>query len=283
MQFTMYSRFNATLAKLGAPATADYAANLGFSSVEVLEVTSPGHPSVIPDRETAKTVRQALAERGLTVACYSVGTCIYRSPEAEESLKYQAEIASELGSPFLHHTLVPWLKLPENAPTFDEALENVADAAARIAEYAAPLGVTCLYEDQGLYANGVDGFGRFYREIKKRTNNVGVCGDVGNVLFVDESPVPFFREFIGEIRHVHIKDYLYKTDTVVSPGMYWLGTGHGNWVRDTMIGHGDLDIAGCMKILKDAGYTGALAFENEHPEPYEAGVKQGMEYLKRFL
>ena len=283
MQFTMYSRFNPTLAKLGADATADYAANLGFSSVEVLETTSPGHPSVISDRETAKKIRKIFGERGLSVACYSVGTCIYRSPEAEESLKYQAEIASELGSPFLHHTLVPWLKLPENAPTFDEALENVADAAARIAEYAAPLGVTCLYEDQGLYANGVDGFGRFYREIKKRTNNVGVCGDVGNVLFVDESPVPFFREFIGEIRHVHIKDYLYKTDTVVSPGMYWLGTGHGNWVRDTMIGHGDLDIAGCMKILKDAGYTGALAFENEHPEPYEGGVKQGMEYLKRFL
>lgn len=283
MQFTMYSRFNPTLAKLGADATADYAANLGFSSVEVLETTSPGHPSVIPDRETAKNVRQIFNERGLTVACYSVGTCIYRSPEAEESLKYQAEIAAELGSPFLHHTLIPWLKKPENAPSFDEALENAADAAARIAEYAAPFGVTCLYEDQGLYANGVDGFGRFYREIKNRTNNVGVCGDVGNVLFVDESPVPFFREFISEIRHVHIKDYLYKTDTPVSPGMYWLETGHGNWVRDTMIGHGDLDIAGCMKILKDAGYTGALAFENEHPEPYEAGVRQGMDYLKRFM
>ena len=283
MQFTMYSRFNPILAKLGAQATADYAANLGFSSVEVLEVTSTGHPSVIPDRETAKTVRQALAERGLTVACYSVGTCIYRSPEAEESLKYQAEIAAELGSPFLHHTLLPWLKKTADLPSFDEALEITADAAARVAKHAAPLGITCLYEDQGLYANGVTGFGTFYREIKNRAQNVGVCGDVGNVLFVDESPVPFFREFIGEIRHVHIKDYLYKTNTTSSPGMYWLETGHGNWVRDTMIGHGDLDIAGCMNILKEAGYNGALAFENEHPEPYEAGVKQGMDYLKRFL
>jgi len=283
MQFTMYSRFNQTLAKLGAQSTADYAANLGFSSVEVLEVTSPGHPSVIPDRETAKTIRQVLAERGLTVACYSVGTCVYRSPEAEESLKYQAEIAAELGSPFLHHTLIPWLKKPADAPSFDEALEITADAAARVAKHAAPLGITCLYEDQGLYANGVTGFGTFYREIKNRAQNVGVCGDVGNVLFVDESPVPFFREFIGEIRHVHIKDYLYKTNTSVSPGMYWLGTDGGNWVRDTMIGHGDLDIAGCMDILKKAGYDGALAFENEHPEPYEAGVKQGMDYLKRFM
>ncbi len=283
MQFTMYSRFIPTLAKLGAAATADYAANLGFSSVEVLETTSPGHPSVIPDRETAENIRKIFAERGLTVACYSVGTCLYRSPEAEESLKYQAEIAAALGCPFLHHTLLPWLKRTGDLPSFDEALEITADAAARVAKYAEPLGVTCLYEDQGLYANGVTGFGAFYREIKNRTANVGVCGDVGNVLFVDESPVPFFREFIGEIRHVHIKDYLYKTKTPVSPGMYWLETGGGNWVRDTMIGHGDLDIAGCMEILKNAGYTGALAFENEHPEPYEAGVKQGMDCLKRFL
>ena len=63
MQFTMYSRFNPTLAKLGADATADYAANLGFSSVEVLETTSPGHPSVISDRETAKNVRKIKKKR----------------------------------------------------------------------------------------------------------------------------------------------------------------------------------------------------------------------------
>lgn len=282
MQFTMYTRFIPTLAERGTANTADYAANLGFSSVEVLEITAPGHPSAIPDRETAKTVRKILAERGLTVACYSVGTCLYRDEAAVKSLKYQAEIAAELGSPFLHHTLLSWLKKPDDAPTFEEALENVTDAAAKVADYAAPLGVTCLYEDQGLYANGVDGFGRFYREIKNRTKNVGVCGDVGNTLFVDDSPVPFFEAYIDEIRHVHIKDYLIKTGGNC-PGIYWLPTNGGNWVRDTMIGHGNVDIAACMAILKKAGYNGALAFENEHPEPYEAGVKQGMDYLRRFM
>ena len=67
--------------------------------------------------------------------------------------------------------------------------------------------------------------------------------------------------------------------------MYWLPTnnGGGSWVRDTMIGHGEIDLASCLAILKDAGYDGALAFENEHPEPYEAGVKQGMDCLRRFL
>ncbi len=282
MNFTMYPQFLRILAERGIRETAAYAANLGFSSVELLEVTGPGHPSVIPDRATAKTVRETLTEYGLTVACYSVGTMLYNNPAAVDSLKYQAELAAELGCPYLHHTLVTWLKRPENAPSFDEVLEPVARAAAEVANYAAPLGVTCLYEDQGVYANGVEGFGKFYRAVKDLSPNVGVCGDMGNTLFANESPVPFFEAFIGEIRHVHVKDYLIKNGGE-NPGMYWLSTEGGNFVRDTMIGHGNVDLASCMTILKKAGYTGAYAFEIEHPEPFEAGVKQGMDYLGRFI
>ncbi len=282
MNFTMYPQFLRTLAARGVRETAEYTAGLGFSSVEILEGTAPGCPSVIPDRATAKTVRETLAEYGLSVACYSVGTMLYKNPAAVDSLKYQAEIAAELGCPYLHHTLVTWLKLPENAPTFSEALEPTARAAAEVANYAAPLGVTCLYEDQGVYANGVDGFGKFYRAVKDLSKNVGVCGDMGNTLFAGESPVPFFEAYVNEIRHVHVKDYLIKTGGQ-NPGMYWLSTEGGSWLRDTMIGHGDVDIASCMNILKKAGYTGAYAFEIEHPEPFEAGVKQGMDYLRRFV
>lgn len=47
-------------------------------------------------------------------------------------------------------------------------------------------------------------------------------------------------------------------------------------------GHGVIDVEACMKILKDAGYNGAFALEISHPEPYEKGVEQAMEYLKRY-
>ena len=80
MQFTMYSRFTSMLEKLGAEAAADYAADHGFSSVEMLEFANPAHPSVIPDRETAADIRRIFAERGLTFACYSVCATLYRNP-----------------------------------------------------------------------------------------------------------------------------------------------------------------------------------------------------------
>lgn len=284
MEYTMYNRFNAMLAEKGAEETAEYACRMGFSSVEVLESTAPGRPKEIPDRHAAAEVRRILEAHGLRAACYSVGTCIWQPQPgenpAEESLKKQAEIAAELGSPFLHHTLIPWLRLPENAPERLSATEQVTETAARIARYAAPLGVTCIYEDQGLYCNGVEGFGLFFREMKNRCSNVGVCGDVGNVLFVDEGPVPFFEAFARDIVHVHIKDYLRQT-APVAPGPEWLLTKGGSWLRDAMVGDGVIDFAGCVRILKEAGYDGALAMELSHPEPFDEGVRKGMEYLNR--
>lgn len=282
MEFAMYAGFSDVLKEKGAVAAADRAAELQVTAVEMFEVAGAGHPSVIPDREGAKKVRAALNERGLHVCCWSAYANLYTDTDAEASLCRQAELACEIGSPFLHHTLLPGLKLGEDLPAFDEAVEKAVDAAARIAKYAEPLGITCIYEDQGLYVNGVENFGFFLREMKNRCRNVGVCGDVGNIFFVDEKPEDFFAAFKDDILHVHLKDYLRKKADC-SPGYYWLPTKGGNWLRDTMIGDGIVNIEACVNILKDAGYSGALALENGHPEPFDIGVKQAMEAVGKYL
>ncbi|MBQ4320973.1 MAG: sugar phosphate isomerase/epimerase [Oscillospiraceae bacterium] len=282
MEFAMYAGFSDVLKEKGAIAAADRAAELQVTAVEMFEVAGAGHPSVIPDRESAKKVRAALNERGLHVCCWSAYADLYTDTDAEASLCRQAELACEIGSPFLHHTLLPGLKLGEDSPAFDEAVEKAVDAAARIAKYAEPLGITCIYEDQGMYVNGVENFGFFLREMKNRCRNVGVCGDVGNIFFVDEKPEDFFAAFKDDILHVHLKDYLRKKADR-SPGYYWLPTKGGNWLRDTMIGDGIVNIEACVNILKDAGYSGALALENGHPEPFDIGVKQAMEAVGKYL
>ncbi|MBQ8577406.1 MAG: TIM barrel protein [Clostridia bacterium] len=297
--YTFYTRFNPMLAEKGAAATAEYCVKMGFSSVEVLESTGAGHPTAIPDTKAAKDVRRILGDAGLNVACYSVGTNVVRVDRAQNavtpdtfavsSLKKQAEIAAALGCPYLHHTLFTALSMPDNPPETKPMLDACAAAAADIAAYAKPLGVTCIYEDQGMYVNGIENFGYFYREVKRVSDNVGVCGDVGNILFVDEDPVSFFAAFADEIRHVHIKDYLHKKTPVstgnpsVSPGMYWLPTKGGAWLRDTMTGSGCIDFAGCTEILKKASYRGAYALELCHPEPHDPGVEQSMALLDRLL
>ncbi len=282
INYSFYTRFNDMLAQRGVEGTADYCEKMGFSSVEVLETTDRGRIHTIPDVHAAEDVRRRFAARGITTACYSVGTTVYGDDHAVVSLKKQAEIVSALECPYLHHTLLLSLTVPQHMPHADEVLARCAEAAIDVAEYAKPLGVTCIYEDQGMYVNGIANFGHFYRTVKAATPNVGVCGDIGNILFVDEDPVAFFRAFANEIVHVHIKDYIRKSDTQ-SPGMYWYPTRGGNWLRDTMTGSGCIDFAGCLAALKHAGYRGAYALELCHPEPFDDGIRQSQQYLERIL
>ena len=287
INYTLFACFNAMAAERGIPATAHWAAEHGFSSVEVQYSRCP---EIIFTRKEAAAARRVLAEHNLSSACYSVSSNLYEDPDAAVRLVcHHLDLAAALGSPYLHHTLFTALSMPDNPPETKPMLDACAAAAADIAAYAKPLGVTCIYEDQGMYVNGIENFGYFYREVKRVSDNVGVCGDVGNILFVDEDPVSFFAAFADEIRHVHIKDYLHKKTPVstgnpsVSPGMYWLPTKGGAWLRDTMTGSGCIDFAGCTEILKKASYRGAYALELCHPEPHDPGVEQSMALLDRLL
>ncbi|MBQ8578665.1 MAG: sugar phosphate isomerase/epimerase [Clostridia bacterium] len=280
INYTMFACFNAMAAERGIPATAHWAAEHGFSSVEVQYSRCP---EIIFTRKEAAAARRVLAEHNLSSACYSVSSNLYEDPDAAVRLVcHHLDLAAALGSPYLHHTLLPWLVLPDNAPTYDAALETVLPAAERIARYAGRLGITVLYEDQGLYFNGVDGFAPFWREIHRICENTGVCGDMGNSLFVDEGAEHFFDAFRNDIRHVHVKDYL-KKSAPVSPGLFWRRTKGGAWLRDTMAGSGVVDFAACGKILSDIDYRGAVSLELFHPEPYADGVKQAMQYFERYF
>jgi len=281
MNYTFYTYFIEMLERDGAEKTAAYAKALGFSSVEVLESIGAGYPRVIPDIKTAEAVKHIFDANGITVACYSVGCDVYGNPAAEDALVHHAEIAAALGCPYLHHTLKTGLTKPADAPAMDAVLDEITAAAIRIASRAKPLGVTCIYEDQGMYANGIANFGRFYREVHRVCDNTGVCGDFGNILFVDEDPAAFLSAFASDIRHVHVKDYLRKSFAGAVPMGGWYPTAHGQYLRDTTVGAGIIDIPACMKVLHDVGYNGAYALELCHPEPFEDGVRIAMQYLDR--
>lgn len=281
MKFTMYHNFSTYVIEHGIEKAAEIAKSLGFSGVEIFSDDVTDAENAIKNVEEAIHAKRVLEEYGLVVNCYSVYAGIYRNPSGVESLMKQLDIAAALGSPYFHHTLLPWLELWDGAPEYKGAVQEVVEVAAQIADYADTLGVTCIYEDQGYYVNGVEGFRGFWNQMKKRCNNIGICGDLGNILFVNETPEVFLKEYVHDVCHVHVKDYI-KKRAKESPGRYWLGAKDDCWLRDTMIGSGVVDFETCMNILKDAGYDGYFALENCHPEPYEEGVYQAMEYLNRF-
>ena len=287
MNFSMYANFYKSVQAHGIDAAADQAVSLGFSSVEFFDFVSPTWVKTVPDRETAEQMRRALEARSLSVACYSVAVNLYEEgmtpdtvTEAERALMHYAEMSAALGSPYLHQTLLLGLPRLPNL-SIEDALDAILPAVVRVARYARSLGVTCIYEDQGEYFNGVEGFGTFFRAIKRECPWVGVCGDVGNVLFVDESPVEFFRTYAKDMLHVHIKDYI-KAETPDGTDGWAVSLG-GTYLKNWIIGEGCVNVRACLEILRDVGYRGAIALENGHEPDFSEGCRIAMQLCKDTL
>jgi len=284
-EFSMYSGFSSLVKKQGIENAAKFASSLGFSSVEFFDMARSDKTPTFQSVEEAKTAKEILNKYNLLVSCYSVGVNlvtiegnVQKNTEAIGSLKKFADIAAALGSPYLHHTLIINLSLPQGAPSYDEVITPVVDAACEVAGYCLNLGITCLYEDQGMYFNGVWGFGKFFALMKSKCKNVGVCGDVGNTLFVDESPVPFFEAFIGDIKHVHLKDYIVTVDEKSK-----LCSRLGVYLKSTKIGGGNIDIESCIRLLNENGYNGALALEDDFTEDYKNSTFKTLEFIKNII
>ena len=271
MKLSNYGQFHDDLKLRGIEYAAEHTVILGFDSVEFLGLSQAA-------KDPSATAR-ILASHGLSVSCFSEGINLLDTSrrslsEMIDHLCRCGDSAAELGSPFLHHTLILPLTLPPNAPELSEVLPIMTDAAEQVANYCEKLGLVCLYEPQGMYFNG-NGLEIFFDEMKKRCRNIGICGDVGNSLFVDYSPSLVFDKFAPQVKHVHLKDYLVEeTELQGRKGHRSRG---GKWLYDTELGEGVVDIPYCMSKLKEVGYSGAYSFELTGDD---ATVKKAVENFK---
>lgn len=255
-KITNYEPFYFDSLQKGVDFAAAHTLALGFDSVELL-ATSPIFPF------TEKELKHALSANGLPVTCFSVGLNLYAETEserraAEATLCGFAETAALLGSPILHHTLLTPVALWEGAPDFSAVLSPVLDSAERVARHCEALGLACIYEPQGMFFNG-EGFSLFFDEMKKRAANVGICGDVGNPLFVDADPKALFAKHAADIKHVHLKNYRIADEPFKTGKCY--PSRAGRYLQNAPLSEGALDLAAILAPLGKAGYMGAFALE----------------------
>ena len=270
MNISMYNGFSELVKSRGIAEAAKYAASVGFSSVELLEfVDSESYPLTFQNTEDASEALKILKAHGLSVSCLSVCANVVdiyaEKPTIVKSvlerLKKCADIAAALECPYLHHTLISHLKLSESAPSYESVLPLALEAAKEVADYCLSLGITCLYEPQGFYFNGSRGFGNFVSLLKKKCENVGVCGDIGNMLFMDEPEQTVFNQHANDIKHVHIKDYFIKDELAEGEACKYPSRG-GKYLLRAPIGEGDLDLKSCFSVLESGGYKGAFSIED---------------------
>ena len=280
MKYVMYTYFDRLVKENGFREALRIAKRIGFSGIEIIDGAVTADKAIFSSFDSAKEHRKILEEEGMTVACYSVGVTLYRSPAVTEGLKMHAEYAAALGAPYLHHTLC----LDKVDVSYDEVLADVLPRAIEVANVCRSLGLTCIYEDQGFVFNGVDNFGRFFFAMKAVCDNVGVCADFGNILFADEDAPSFIEAFLPHIKHVHLKDYR-KTSERDPNALRCHQTKGGNYLVGVPTGSGSVSFEKGIRLLKQANYSGYCAFEQElaFPEPFLSDTRVAMSSFNKLF
>lgn len=210
-----------------------------------------------PDIEVAREIRAYAESKGIKFCCFSIFLNLV-GDDAEEQmirLKKYADFAAALGSPYLHHTVINEIYNPDSVLSRKEELFQKGIAAAReIFDYAERLGVRCIIEDQGFIYNGVEGFGRFLREVDR---NIGIVADFGNICQVEEQITELIRAFPDKICHVHVKD-VYILPEQKGGG---LPTSKGNFMYDAFLGEGSVPYKEAFRLLREIGYEGYYSLE----------------------
>ena len=112
--------------------------------------------------------------------------------------------------------------------------------------------------------------------------NYGWLVDVGNFLCADEYPLTAVKNALPYAIHAHVKDFLYrKADELYITPDGFFNTRNGNLLRGTVLGHGDVPVAACVKLLREAGYDGVLSLEFEGAEENIPAIKLGYAYLRK--
>ena len=93
-------------------------------------------------------------------------------------------------------------------------------------------------------------------------SRIGLCLDTGHLAAAGSDPVEIATEAPHRVRHVHLKDVDGPMAGAVAAGTLAFGEG----VRQGMfrpLGQGDVDIAGLVRALEDAGYRGWYVLEQD--------------------
>ena len=294
-QLGFYAFFTDILRKESAAEAARFAHDCGFEAAEILEAVRPGAGYLFADAQQAKQAREQMDAQGVRCACWSVSINILsdelgpnRNESGVEALKRSADYARILGSPFLHHTLtIGYVPPASKVVTVQDLLPELLERAGQVAAYANSIGLTVLYEPQGFYVNGLDGFPAFYDAMKARGYDVGVCGDTGNSLYVGCDPAAFFARYASEIRHVHLKDF-HVEDAVLHRGnatksRHWDATSDGRFVTETRLGEGEVDLDACMRHLKKAGYKGTYSLETFYWNNLSVSLRENLQRDRSYV
>ena len=149
-----------------------------------------------------------------------------------------------------------------------------------LAEYAKEKGIVTMIENHGFFCQDSAKVEKIVCGVGDP--NFGVLLDIGNFSCVDENSANAAGRLAPYIKHIHAKDFHIKSGNGLNPGKGFFRSRGGNYLRGSIIGHGDIPVMQCLAIAKNAGYDGYVSVEFEGLEKCLDGIEIGFENLKKF-
>lgn len=258
------------------------AKEIGF---EGIEFTDFGHlTGSMTGMDAAKMVRDRCQESDLAVMSYTIGADFLKPRDGNgwkgevDRLKGELDIAKVLGAPLMRHDVTTGLPNWKNSlGEFFDVLPVLVDGCKAVTQYAADLGIKTMFENHGYFIQDSERCALILDRVDHL--NMGALVDIGNFLCADDDPLRAVTLMAPRAFHVHTKDFHIKSADA-RPGSGWFRSRGGNWLRGSIIGHGNVDVPGCLKALKSAGYDGFVSIEFEGMEDNMQALEIGFQNLK---
>ncbi len=258
----------------------DLAKEIGFDGIEFIDLDPKigGHEDVM---EVAREIREHCAAIGLEISAYTIGANFLAEDQEAETQRIMkcVDVAAELGAKTMRHDAC-WAPAKQSGYTYHDAIAEIAPFIRRVTEYAAQKGVRTCTENHGTYIQDPERVEELIRTVNHP--NYGWLVDMGNFICADYDSLKAVSIAMPYAFHVHAKDFLFKKGSEIDPGKGWFQTRGKNYVRGTIVGHGVIPVAQCVKMFKDAGYEGYLSLEFEGMEDNLTALQAGHDYLRRF-
>ncbi len=265
--------------KLGLMGIIDNAAEMGFEGIEFSE----GGWSNNLDPAVAEKIKERCAERGLEVVSYCVGANFLAADlDAEiERVKKQVDFAAAMGTKNMRHDVGYGFSGRKYSIGYDDALPYLAKGALEVTKYAEQKGVGTMTENHGYFSQDAARVEKLINTVAHP--NFGALVDIGNFMCADEDPVKSVGIMAPYAKHVHAKDFHWKSGMEQNPGEGWFQTRAMNYIRGAIIGQGEAKVYQSIKILKKVGYDGYITVEFEGMEDNLKGIRIGKDNLARFI
>lgn len=260
------------------------AGEMGFDAIEFagFELADGESPMAV-----AEKAREDCARHGLAITNYTIGADFLCGCDGDldaeiERVKDEVRVAQALGAPGMRHDASRGFPANhEGAKSFDAALQHLAEGCLAVTTFAAEMGVRTMVENHGYFCQDSARVEKLICAVNHP--NFGALIDIGNFACADEDCAQAVGRLAPYAAHVHAKDFHVKSGMMSFPGEGWFHTRAGNYLRGAIIGHGDIPVHQCLRLLKTAGYAGPLSIEFEGMEDPIQGIGLGLQNLKRII